>query len=48
MVDNINKKEGMEYLLKLAEVIEILQKINWELINLLGGLHVISDSSVDH
>ena len=41
MVDNINKKEGMEYLLKMAEVVEILQKIKCRLTNLLGGLHVV-------
>ena len=39
MVDNINKKEGMEYLLKMAEVIEISLKIKCRLTNLLGGLH---------
>ena len=39
MVDNINKKEGMEYLLKVVEVVEISLKIKCRLTNLLGGLH---------
>ena len=39
MADNINKKEGMEYLLKMVEVIEISLKIKCPLTNLLGALH---------
>ena len=41
MVDSIKKEEGMEYLLKMEEVLEIWQKIKCQLTNLQGGLYVV-------